>query len=732
MFDADRPITSAEQDRLGRKVFAVYLARCILDHQIPDSLVIGLYGASATGKTSLINLVLEELRFASSNMLDEDKPVILNFSPWSYSGQNQLIYGFFRRLSSELRQFPYLENSAEIIHLLELYVSFFTNHPVPRSLRIKRKLLAKLKKPIVNKQESYAWESGRDPTQVKAELNELLKAQKHKIIIMIDNISRLIPKEINQILQIVKSMGDYANTVYLLAFDKEQTVAALDKIHPGEGNEYVEKLVQLPFDVPPISKQDLESLLFDRLKNVIVLAPEDSWSTSYWADIYYATLKYFFTSCRDITRYVNALSFSYPRVKDVVNPVDFFALTALEVFAPQIFYGVRDNKDLFTDLLDNVYQMDVEQVKKDKQRCDEILNRNTEVNPEILQYLLMHLFPRLRNIYRPAEQFYHSEQLARENRRICSPDIFDVYFRMSIPTGYMPESELMTILKQAGDTQSFDQALARLNQDNRVTKFLDLLDSTAAAKIPNFYIGNVINALLDDGDLFPEGETDLLSFNTPMRIHRICHQLLHTLPDTEKRFAILRDAIINANKSIYIVVHELMAQNAQHLESEDTFLPIAHRDVTPDQLHQLKDLAVTKIKYWAQIQRLAEHPKLLPILFAWQRWGVEEDCKTYLRQLIADDRGLLAFLGAALKDPIMEAKTNQEKNPDWKKSLDNITYFLPVSEVEPYAKAIFENEDFEKLREEEQLSVLIFLDLINAQTVKVIPNTAAGFSTRVP
>ena len=120
MFDADRPITKTEQDKLDRSTFAKYLARCMLDHQEPDSLVVGLYGGWGVGKTSVINLVVEELNFAETNLPDDEKPIILNFSPWSYSGQNQLIYSFFRRLSSVLRSVPYLENSDRIIYLLEL------------------------------------------------------------------------------------------------------------------------------------------------------------------------------------------------------------------------------------------------------------------------------------------------------------------------------------------------------------------------------------------------------------------------------------------------------------------------------------------------------------------------------------------------------------------------------------------------------------------------------------
>ncbi|MBV8802763.1 MAG: NTPase, partial [Gammaproteobacteria bacterium] len=96
MFDADRPIQKSEQDRLGRTVFAKYLARCILDHTSPDSLVIGLYGGWGAGKTSVINLMLEELHYASNHMFEDEMPIILNFSAWSYSGQNQLVESFFR------------------------------------------------------------------------------------------------------------------------------------------------------------------------------------------------------------------------------------------------------------------------------------------------------------------------------------------------------------------------------------------------------------------------------------------------------------------------------------------------------------------------------------------------------------------------------------------------------------------------------------------------------------
>ncbi len=183
----------------------------------------------------------------------------------------------------------------------------------------------------------------------------------------------MLDMEIKQIFQIIKSMGDYVNTIYLLAFDKEQVIRAVNRIDGEGGENYIEKLVQLPFEVPPITQQDLENILFDRLKDIITMVPESTWDREHWADIYYSSLKFFFKNCRDITRYVNTLSFRYPRIKDVVNPVDYFALTAIEVFSPAIYSGIRDNKDLFTDLVENVYLLDQDKSEKDKLRCEEIL-----------------------------------------------------------------------------------------------------------------------------------------------------------------------------------------------------------------------------------------------------------------------------------------------------------------------------------------------------------------------
>lgn len=717
MYDADRPITSSSQDRLGRAQFAQYLARCLLDHKDPDSMVVGLYGGWGSGKTSVINLIVEELKRAASAMLEEDQPIILNFSPWSYSGQHQLIYSFFRRLSAVIRESSNLKNKERIITLLELYVSYFSEKPLPEIMLPKRHWWQhKQPKPITG------WESGRDLTQVKAELNHLLGQEKCRIVIIIDNITRLYDDEIKLMFQIVKSMGDYANTTYLLALDKDYVITAINNVDGTGGEELLEKVVQLPFTITPITQQDVEPILADRLKNVVLQVPEDTWNNEYWADLYYSSLKYFFKNCRDITRYVNTLNFSYSRVKDIVNPVDYFALTAIEIFLPEIYAGIRDNKDLFTDLMDDVYPLTKTDMPVEKLRVHEILNREPAIPADIILALLLKLFPRLRHICQPNVKTYHSTAIARRLKRICCPDLFDVYFRLSLQSGNIPENEFNTILTlSAGE---FDQALMRLNQDNRILKFLDLLDQNTL-KIPQERLPNIINALVDNGDLFPVGAgAGPLSLDTPMRLHRIIHQCLRRFPQKE-RFGILSHAVRHAVKSIYISVRELREQTREHLESEDTFVPVEYRDFTPDELDKLKHECVARIAFWSEHNDLGAYPYLLPVLYAWHDWGKDNVCHDYVVKLTSTDKGLVAFLCAILQEAITEAMTFYQKDPSWDQYLKNIKDFIDPESLKEHAQLLFTDQYFEKFREREQLALMIFLDLMKSDVIKTIPRTSA-------
>jgi len=117
----------------------------------------------------------------------------------------------------------------------------------------------------------YLWGNlkSNDLSAIRAELNDLLAKQPHKIIVVIDDIDRLNNTEIRQIFQLIKSLGDFPNTIYMLAFDSDVVKNALEKVQGGSGIGYLEKVVQIPFEIPLISKQEVEHLLFSKLDELI-------------------------------------------------------------------------------------------------------------------------------------------------------------------------------------------------------------------------------------------------------------------------------------------------------------------------------------------------------------------------------------------------------------------------------------------------------------------------------
>lgn len=506
MFKPDQPIKSYKEDILGRRPFAQSLGNAILSYKEKDSIVIGLFGAWGSGKTSIINMALEHIDLVSKNKIGDEKSIIIRFNPWNYSDQNQLITQFFRQLSVVLRRPDYASDAKKAGERLETYAKFFEPFALIPTVGPIASILSKVFKNIGSATKSWGDLKANDLNAIRAELNELLRKQPHKIIVVIDDIDRLNNTEIRQIFQLIKSLGDFPNTIYLLAFDKNVVINALKKVQEGSGVEYLEKVVQIPFEIPLISKQEVERLLFSQLDELIKDIPENKWDQTYWGNIYHSGLKYFFRNIRDVTRYINSLRFCFEMVKGEVNAIDFLAITGIQVFIPEVYYGIRDNKDIFSGVYSDYGRSDVTK-EQDKKRCDEIISRVNEPPQELLKDFLKRLFPKLESIYGNTNYGYNWLDNWRRDCRICSPDIFDIFFRLSLPKGEISQREIETILSLGNNPDSFAEALLKLNEDGRIIRFLERLEDYTRSDIPEENIEPIITVLMDIGDLFPEGDS---------------------------------------------------------------------------------------------------------------------------------------------------------------------------------------------------------------------------------
>lgn len=102
----------------------------------------------------------------------------------------------------------------------------------------------------------------------KEEVTKALSHQSHKFIVIIDDIDRLNNNQIKLIFQLVNSLAGFPNLIYLLSFDREIVVRALSEEQKCNGEEYLEKIIQVPFNIPEAKGDLVQSVFFEKLNKL--------------------------------------------------------------------------------------------------------------------------------------------------------------------------------------------------------------------------------------------------------------------------------------------------------------------------------------------------------------------------------------------------------------------------------------------------------------------------------
>lgn len=716
MFLSDQPIQSSSQDIIGRKNFAHSLAETIFSYETTNDLVLGLYGEWGSGKTSLLNLTIEWIEELSNGK--EIKPIIIRFNPWNFSEQNQLIKQYFSILSGILKR---KDNSEELIKIgekLEEYSDIFeplSIMPVVGQFTFIAKMGMKL---VGDSLKLRGKSKKRDLDELRKELNRLLTKINNKIIVIIDDIDRLTPHEIRQIFQLVKKIADFPNTIYLLSFDKKVVLNALKEVHNGFENEYLEKIIQVPFEIPTLSKEDMYQYLFKQIDRIIADLPQKEFDQGYWGNMFHSGIKYYFNSLRDVSRFINSLSFNYSLVKGRVNVVDFIAITTIQVFHSELYYSIRSNKDLFAGYKESSSTRLYGNTNKEKEYYSNLIPDHKSIPKEKLEDFLKRLFPKLESVF--SNSFYGGDSSGdwRKKCRICSEEYFDTYFKLTIDKSELSPSEMMLILSTAENCDNFKKTLLKLNNEGRIVRFLELFEDYTSDKevIPDENIQNIVSTLMDIGDLFPEEENrSIYMIDTSMRIMRVFYQLSHRFDDHDSRFNLFETAIEKAEDSIYTIVHEVGIQDQQHGKyTDEKELPADQVTVKSEQLFKLHELATHKIEEWTKKPELIKHDYLAAILYRWKEWNGLESVKEYVKEIIATDSGIVNFVRAFLGRSVSYGMNDYTGKVFWKINLKDLEEFVDIKKIEKRLR-VLNLTDLKAFSEREILAVKTFLEFYDGK-----------------
>ncbi|MCE5235421.1 MAG: KAP family NTPase [Eubacteriales bacterium] len=314
MLNSDWPIKKTAEDVLNRAVFVENLAEAMLSYTVPEGFAIGIYGKWGSGKTSVINMLLEQIEAVSS--VSKQKPVVLKFNPWLCSDPKQLISQFFKQLSSAIKvKQPRLNTVCKFMN------DYGDAFDVATAIPIAGNILTAVGKILGRKARTYLESRDNDLQKIKNEIIVTLLKEKVKIIVTIDDVDRLANEEIISVFQLVKSLADFPYTIYLLSFDREVVIKALSEVQKGDGAEYLEKIIQVPFELPTPNINDIYQVFFSKLDSIVTIS-EERWNKEYWSEMFHLGIKPYMNSIRDVIRFVNTFALKYYFLKLETDLID--------------------------------------------------------------------------------------------------------------------------------------------------------------------------------------------------------------------------------------------------------------------------------------------------------------------------------------------------------------------------------------------------------------------------
>lgn len=291
--------------------------------------------------------------------------------------------------------------------------------------------------------------------EIKNKINTALSNIDTKIIIVIDDLDRLADTDIREIFQLVRSVADFKNTMYILAYDNEIVTKALDKIQKDKGERYIEKIVQVPIVLPKLNKANLTAIFMQKIeqfnftyekidKNEFI----ENLKTNHFAGA--------FENIRDINRYLNVLKFEMSAIKQELYLYDFAVITLFKVFEPKFYEFIYNYSEFFKRTA-----LDSDEKTKELQKStytnfiNEQIKCLNKLNKEVVKNLLISIFPRIDDLYNRDFSDLKDRRKYKHKHRIASSEYFQDYFVLNFTEELIKKETIDKIIK-ANSRKEYD------------------------------------------------------------------------------------------------------------------------------------------------------------------------------------------------------------------------------------------------------------------------------------
>lgn len=448
-FNADLAKTDPKEDELGFAPVAVNIAKGICRMTPTTGITIGIIGKWGAGKSTMVNFISHQIKRSAPEIVQ------IPFNPWWFSSRDDLVLKLLEAISKKCTKGT--KEEKDLSKLLLDYAEAVTDTPVswnPELFGVKLDM-KKIAEAYLKRRSEQ-----RSIPALKQEIGDLLREYGTKYLLVIDDIDRLTSTEIRELFRAVKAIADLPNVIYLMALDREVVSNALGEHFQNRGNDYLEKIIQVSLDLPTPSVDGISRIFADGLNSLLSsLGINDVDQERFW-QLDRNGLRNMLLSPRDASRLSNVLRVTLPSVVEEVCIPDFIAIEAIRLFRPQLYDFIRLNKQMFAGASDSE--------RFDSKRPNREFQSLIDKGPSWQKNLLIELFPKQQSYWGGAQVTSRWLEDWRKKQYVCSPDVFDVYFRFSLAPDTVPTSVVNMVVHEANSGQ-FSDTLKRLIESESVT-----------------------------------------------------------------------------------------------------------------------------------------------------------------------------------------------------------------------------------------------------------------------
>lgn len=641
---------------------ATWLAMAAVSRELADGFVVGIEGAWGSGKSSLVHLARHQWEM----MEGDKKPVIVDFNPWLVGERDALLVSLFDDLRRKIdgikleagdatgTSFTAVKDAIKTADQITAKLKSFGRRLTPLryvaegvsyfDLIPGATLAAKTLKKIEEASQQpdiELEESTESLIDLKADLDDALGTLNRRIIVIIDDLDRLEPKEIMEILRLVRSVADFKNVTYVLCYDGAIVTEAINSAMAiQDGGRFLEKIVQLEINIPRPESfalrrmfqsqladliPDLDEEAQDRMRHVI-----DRWGGRY------------LTTPRLVHKVMDSIRFAWPNLAAKVDAADYVFLQLLKAGNRQYYDWVESYVTTVVSMeLDDCH---VEESSKFRLQEEFVKIFEEEKNGGKLTSELLNLefiLPLVSSSIYGNEKLYFYRGgsvggIAARYKRLASAHHSRLYFAGYQPTSVPEEEHIEALINAAAISaeaiEKFFETLVDQGDASKLPSMIDLLCDGWEDKLTPEHARNLVTAfaeIMDLPEIVSSGGYDWKRPNIWHGAERLMLGLRSRINSDPFSFALL----VKDGAALGWLNHLVRGESFRHsaldprLEKpEDRWL------MTDDQINEAKILLLDRIENMSAEALLAT-PSPNEIIYNWHDLGDSSKVRNFIHAL---------------------------------------------------------------------------------------------------